>query len=302
MAANGTPGGSGATGGPVTPSDDGGSSTSDASLASDAPIPTGSPSGFPRNDPVNTARMGPYMTASYTMGLDNPAYSSSIMYYPTNAPTPYAGTVFSPGFSATKEDYESFLGPLLASHGMVILLTSPTTTADLPQTRAMQLEAAVKQIATENTREGSPLKGKLAPDRVCVMGHSMGGGGTLWAAQTLGTSIRCALPCEPWQPGQTFEMIKAPTLFIAAQDDTIAAPAQNASIFYDSIPAGVPKYYAEFAGASHFLTTPDLGSDQDGQSKYMIAFYKVYLEDDQRYMSVLTGPPDMELSAYKHSP
>ena len=260
------------------------------------------PGGFPKNDTVNTDRNGPYMTASYTAGLDNPAYNSSIMYYPTNAPPPYAAAVFSPGFTATKENYQALLGPLLASHGIAILLTTPTTTADLPTTRAIQLEAAVKQIATENTRDGSPLKGKLAPDRVCVTGHSMGGGGTLWAAQALGNMIRCAVPCEPWQPGQTFGMVKAPTLFIAAQSDTIAPPAQNASIFYDSIPAGVPKYYAEFAGGSHFLTTPDLGSDQDGQSKYMIAFYKVYLEDDMRYMSVLTGPPDMELSAYKHSP
>ena len=302
---SGTPGSTGATGSPGGgPTDAGSLGASDdatTTLVTEGGAPPG-PGGFPKNDAVNTDRNGPYMTASYTAGLDNPAYNSSIMYYPTDAPPPYAAAVFSPGFSATKEDYQSFLGPLMASHGMVILLTTPTTTADLPTTRAVQLEAAVKQIATENTRDGSPLKGKLAPDRVCVTGHSMGGGGTLWAAQTLGNMIRCAVPCEPWQPGQTFPMVKAPTLFIAAQDDTIAPPAQNASIFYDSIPAGVPKYYAEFSGGSHFLTTPDLGSDQDGQSKYMIAFYKVYLEDDLRYMSVLTGPPDMELSAYKHSP
>ena len=258
--------------------------------------------GFPRNDMVNTDRMGPYKTASYTMGLDNPTYASSVMYYPTDASPPYAATVFSPGFTATKENYMNFLGPLLASHGIAILLTTPTTTGDLPQQRAEDLAAAVKQIATENTRDGSPLKGKLVPDRVCVTGHSMGGGGTMWAANTLGNMIRCAVPLQPWQPGQTFPMVKAPTLFIAAQSDTIAAPAQNASIFYDSIPAGVPKYYAEFAGASHFLTTNDLGTAYDTQSKYMVAFYKVYLEDDMRYMSVLTGPPDMALSAYKHSP
>lgn len=263
----------------------------------------GAPSGgFPRNDMVNTDQKGPYMTANYTMGLDNPTYASSIMFYPTDATPPYAATVFSPGFTATKEQYMNFLGPLLASHGIAILLTTPTTTGDQPQQRADDLKAAVKQIATENTREGSPLKGKLAPDRVCVTGHSMGGGGTMWAANSLGDMIRCAVPLQPWQPGQTFTMVKAPTLFIAAQSDTIAAPAQNASVFYNSIPAGVPKYYAEFAGASHFLTTNDLGTAYDVQSKYMIAFYKVYLEDDMRYMSVLTGPPDMALSAYKHSP
>jgi hypothetical protein len=75
----------------------------------------------------------------------------------------------------------------------------------------------------------------------------------------------------------------------------------NASFFYDSIPDTVSKYYVEFSGASHFLTTNDLGTADDGQSKYMIAFYKVYLEDDMRYLDVLNGPMDAELSQYKKS-
>lgn len=286
-AGGGVPGGGGAPGG-----GGGGVSTGGAPVAG----------GFPRGDMVNTDQKGPYMTAKYTEGLDNPTYASSVMYYPTDASPPYASAVFSPGFTATKENYETFLGPLLASHGIAILLTTPTTTGDLPQQRAEDLQAAVAQIAKENTRDGSPLKGKLATDRVCVTGHSMGGGGTLWAATTLGTKIRCAVPLQPWQPGQSFAMIKAPTLFIAAQSDSIAAVAQNAQVFYNSIPSPVPKYYAEFTGASHFLTTNDLGTAYDVQSKYMIAFYKVYLEDDMRYMSVLTGAADPKLSAYKHAP
>lgn len=293
----------------ATGNSDGGPSD-DAAIASgsDSSVPdeggvSPSSGGFPRNDMVSTDQKGPYTYMSYTSGLTNPAYSGSEVYYPTNASPPFASVVFSPGFTADYQDYQDFLGPLLASHGIVILLTTPTDTdSDLPQTRAMQLEAAVKQISTENTRSGSPLMGKLATDRICVTGHSMGGGGTLWAATDLGNKIRCDLPTEPWQPGQSFSMITAPTMFIAAQDDTIAAVAQNASFFYSSLPASTVKYYVEFSGASHYLSTGDDGTDYDGQSKYMIAFYKVYLEDDMRYMSVLTGPADKELSTYKHSP
>lgn len=263
--------------------------------------PPAGPGGFPKSEPVNTDQKGPHAFMSYTDGLDNPAYSSSVMYYPTDADPPFASAVFSPGFSATKENYMTFLGELLASHGIAMLLTTPTTTADLPTQRAIQLEAAVDQIKKENERDGSPLKGKLAPDRICVTGHSMGGGGTLWAATDLGNKIRCALPLQPWQPGQSFAMITAPTMFIAAQSDSIADVASNASLFYDSIPDSVTKYYVEFSGASHFLTTNDLGTAYDGQSKYMIAFYKVYLEDDMRYLDVLNGPMDAELSQYKKS-
>jgi dienelactone hydrolase len=252
-------------------------------------------------DAVNTDQMGPYKFDKYTEGLTNPTYASSVMYYPTDAPTPFGAAVFSPGFTATKENYEMFLGPLLASHGIAILLTTPTTTGDFPQQRAEDLQAAVEQIAKENTREGSPVKGKLAPDRVCVTGHSMGGGGTLWAASALGDKIKCAVPLQPWQPGQSFSMIKAPTMFIAAQSDTVAGVAQNASLFYASIPDSVKKYYVEFAGASHFLTTNDLGTAYDVQSKYMIAFYKTYLDGDMRYLDVLNAPMDKALSKYEHT-
>ena len=55
----------------------------------------------------------------------------------------------------------------------------------------------------------------------------------------------------------------------------------------------------EFEGATHFLTSNDLGTHHDGQSKYMIAFYKTYLEDDQRYLEVLNAPKGSDLSRYE---
>jgi hypothetical protein len=129
----------------------------------------------------------------------------------------------------------------------------------------------------------------------------MGGGGTLFAASDLGEMLRCAVPLQPWQPGQSFSSIVAPTMFIAAQNDTIAGVSSNASLFYSSIPDSVPKYYVEVAGADHYLTTNTLGSNYAVQSKYMIAFYKVYLEDDMRYLDVLNAPADGELSRYEKS-
>jgi dienelactone hydrolase len=285
-----------ATAGSVAATTDAGMmATAGAAGSPTMPAPSGD---FPKNEPVNTDQKGPHAFMSYTMGLDNPTYASSVMYYPTDATPPFASAVFSPGFSATKENYQTFLGELLATHGIAMLLTTPTTTGDQPTQRGEDLVAAVAQIAKENEREGSPLKGKLAVDRVCVTGHSMGGGGTLWAATTLGNKIRCAMPLQPWQPGQSFDKIVAPTMFIAAQSDTIAGVSSNAMVFYKSIPDSVEKYYVEFAGASHFLTTNDLGTSYDGQSKYMLAFYKIHLEDDMRYRDVLNATMDMELSMY----
>ena len=309
---DGTAGSSGPAG--ARPSDDmasapegmdgtAGSSASAGVDGSDAADDAVSQDGFPRSqDPVNTEQMGPYAFERYTDGLDNPAYSSSIMYYPTDAEPPFAAVVFAPGFLATKEMYTEFLGPLLASHGIAILLTTPTTTGDQPAARGRDLEAAVEQIATENTRNGSPLFGKLASDRVCVSGHSMGGGGSLFAATALGDSLRCAVPLQPYQPFGSFSRVSAPTLFLVAANDTIAANSSNSVVHYRSIPDGVDKYYVEVANASHTMSMPQRGSHYDVQSKYMIAFYKAYLEDDDRYLEILeAGSSDSALSEFQES-
>ena len=257
---------------------------------------------FPRTDEeVNVTRAGPYKFERYTQGLNNRAYNSAVMYYPVDAKPPFAAVAFSPGFTATKEQYQDFLGPLLASHGIAIMLTTPTSTSDQPQARSADLQAALETIRAENTRAGSPLQGKVAVDRMCITGHSMGGGGTLWAANTLGDKIKCAVPLQPWQPGQSFNRVAAPTLFITAQNDTVAGNASNSLTHYRSIPATVPKYYVEFARASHFLTSNSRGSNYEGQSRYMIAFYKAYLEDDKRYLEFLTTKLP-ELSRLDHAP
>lgn len=80
-----------------------------------------------------------------------------------------------------------------------------------------------------------------------------GRGGTLHGASELGSKIRCAIPLQPWEPGTTFARITAPTLFIGAEADTVAAVAENATVHYASIPSSVERIYAEFKGADQTL-------------------------------------------------
>lgn len=258
---------------------------------------------FPRSaEQVSVARRGPYTFKTYTQGLNDPAYSSSIMYYPVEAEPPFAAIVFAPGYTASKEDY-TVLAEIFASHGFAMLLTTPTNTnSDQPPARGKDLVAAVARIKLENERSGSPLQGKLAADRVCVTGQSMGGGGTLHAANELGNKIRCAVPLQSWQPNGRFPNIVAPTLFIAAQSDTVAAVAQHAWPHYQSIPASTDKTYAEFKGADHFLST-NRAQMMDEQAHYMVAFYKLHLEDDERYRPFLYGDKQLmsALSRYEYS-
>ena len=256
---------------------------------------------FPRaEEEVNVAYKGPYQFATYTAGLNNRAYNSAIMYYPTDAKPPFAAVAFVPGFITAKEDYTNYLGPMLASHGIAVMLVSPTSNMDMPPARGEDLQVALDVIKGENTRAGSPLQGKVATDRLCISGHSMGGGGTLLAANTLGNRIKCAVPLQPWQPGGTFPRVAAPTLFVVAQRDALATPSMVLG-HYRSIPNTVPKYYVEFANAAHVLSS-NMGNNYEGQAHYIVAFYKAYLEDDARYLQILNAPKRSDVSTYQHVP
>ena len=269
--------------------------------------------GFPRMEEINIESKGPYKVKIYTDGLKASEYSSGVMYYPEDAQPPFASVALAPGYTAKGTDYE-FVGDMLASHGIAALLTTPTNTdADQPPARGDDLVAAVKHLMEENSRAGSPLMGKLATDRICVTGQSMGGGGTLYAANELGNMIRCAMPLEPWQPGGSFPKITAPIMIIGAASDTTAAVSSHAAPHYQSIPASTEKFLVVFEG-DHFLSTDRTSGvaasmmavandNYDDQAAYMIPFYKLFLESDERYRPYLYGDKRsmMNVTRYEHS-
>lgn len=277
-----------------------GAAGSDASAAAGGAAPSTGAGGFPRmSEEVNIKAKGPYKVAHYEEGLVAAEYASAVMYYPEDATPPFAVVALSPGFTAYGTDYE-FVGDMLASHGIAALLTTPTTTADQPPQRGVDLAAAVMHIQEENTRMGSPLMGKIATDRIGITGHSMGGGGSLFGANDLGDKIRCVVPLQPWQPGGSFRMISAPTLIVGATSDAIASVAGNASGHYASIPDTTEKILVVISG-DHYLSTDrtsgipasemaTVNEMYDDQAAYMIPFYKLHLESDERYRTYLYGP------------
>lgn len=70
--------------------------------------------------------------------------------------------------------YGGFLSTI-ASHGFVVLSTVPQEGAERRSANADDMRAAIDWAAKENARSGSPLLGKIALDKVAVMGQSCGG-------------------------------------------------------------------------------------------------------------------------------
>ena len=117
---------------------------------------------------------GPYKVES------GPAFESPghVVYRPADlAPFPGRDTLplivwGNGGCAINSTRYGGFL-TTIASHGFVVLATAAQP--GVTRATADHLRAAIAWAETENKRADSPLRGKIALDRIAVMGQSCGG-------------------------------------------------------------------------------------------------------------------------------
>ncbi|HET9953652.1 MAG TPA: hypothetical protein VFQ61_04070 [Polyangiaceae bacterium] len=256
-------------------SSSGGASPPDALIRGDAPTPQ------------STLAPGPYAVATLTSGLrDGPAYGSQTLHYPTDTGAPFAGVVVVPGFVSPESSMRAW-GPFLASHGIVTLTIGTNSGGDPPEMRAKALLDGIETLKAENERSTSPIQGKLATNRFAVMGWSMGGGGTLIAANGNPT-LKAAIGLAAWSPGQQFTEDQVPTLLLAGSADVLAGGQSQG--FYSSIPNSTPKMLFEVAGGDHSIAN-DPSSARGEIGRYGLSWLKVFLEGDLRYREFLRVKP-----------
>ncbi|MGE0160597.1 MAG: alpha/beta hydrolase family protein [Gemmatimonadales bacterium] len=259
----------------------------------------------PSADIAALAADGPYSVATYTDFPDVPEFLAGTIYYPTDAPGPVGGVAISPGYTE-EQRHISWWGPRLASHGYAVLTLDNNDRRELPAARAAALLGAVALLREEGERPGSPLFGRIDADRMAVMGHSMGGGGTLLAAHEHSDEIRAAIPFTPWEPASSLSGVHAPTLILAGEVDDIAEVAEHAWRHFTSIPDETPKVYLEVEGGDHYIADTTRGTDLATMSRYALAWLGLYVNGDERYREFLFGersPDDAaKLSRYVADP
>lgn len=227
-----------------------------------------------------TAKQGPFAIAQQKVpAFSHPGIKEGTIYYPTDTSQGRFGAVaIAPGF-VSPEAAVAWYGPRLASQGFVVMTLEITTGFDLPEARASQLLAAL-DFMTKN----SPVKDRIDTSRLAVMGWSMGGGGTLRAAQ-LTPSLKAAIPLAPWDLGIDFGSVTVPTFVMGADNDFIAPVGSHSEPFYGQLK--VEKAYMELENAGHFTFT----SDNSTIAKYAISWLKRWVDNDTRYNQFLCPPP-----------
>ena len=235
---------------------------------------------------IEAARGSYAVSQTSVSSLAVTGFGGGTIYYPTSTSDgTFGAVVISPGFTA----YESsiaWLGPRLASQGFVVFTIDTLTTLDQPDSRGRQLLAALDHLT-----QRSSVRGRVDATRLGVMGHSMGGGGTLEAAKSR-PSLKAAIPLTGWNTDKTWPEVSTPTLIVGADGDTVAPVATHSEPFYESLPASLDKAYLELNGATHF--TPN--SSNTTIAKYSISWLKRFIDNDTRYEQFLCPLPSTSLT------
>ncbi|RPF20395.1 alpha/beta hydrolase family protein [Myceligenerans xiligouense] len=225
------------------------------------------------------ATRGYYSVSDESVSSLAPGFGGGTIYYPTTRTDGTFGAVaVVPGYTASESTIE-WLGARVASQGFVVFTIDTDTRLDQPRQRGDQLLAALDYLT-----ERSDVADRVDPSRLAVMGHSMGGGGTLEAAKDR-PSLKAIIPMTPWNLDKTWGDVEVPMLDFGAEYDTIASPTTHAKPFYNT--HGGEKMYIELNSATHFAPN----TNNTTIAKYSIAWLKRWVDNDTRYTQFLCPTP-----------
>jgi hypothetical protein len=234
----------------------------------------------PTQSSIN-ATSGPFSVSNTTVSsLSASGFGGGTIYYPNDTSQGTFGVVaISPGFTAGQSSIQ-WLGPRIASQGFVVITIDTNSRFDQPASRGTQLLAALDYVVNSSS---STVRARVDGSRQAVMGHSMGGGGSLEAASDR-RSLEAAIPLQGWNTDKSWSEVETPTLVIGAENDSTASVSSHSIPFYESL--GGEKAYLELNNASHFVSN----SPNTTTAAYSISWLKQFVDNDDRYSQFLCGP------------
>jgi hypothetical protein len=205
---------------------------------------------------------GPYKIES------GPAFNSPghVVYRPSDlAPFPSKDTLplivwGNGGCAINSNRYAGFL-TTIASHGFVVMATAAQP--GVTRATADHLRAAIAWAEAENTRAGSPLNGKIALDRIAVMGQSCGGFMSLELGadsrvDTIGV-FNSGAQGDAAAVTATVSKLRGPVLLINGHERDFLMASSEAT--FNAI-QNQPSFYGARKGAGHTATVDHPGGGE----------------------------------------
>jgi hypothetical protein len=236
------------------------------------------------------ASRGTFATAQMSVAPGN-GFNGGVIYYPTDTSQGTWGALaIVPGYTALCANEEAWMGPWLSSFGFVVICIETNSRTDYDTQRGQELLAALDWLTT-----ASPVKNEIDPTRLAVLGHSMGGGGMVYATEHR-PSLRAGIGLAPYSPSENWSTDTVPTLVIGGQNDTVVTPSLLSSE-YTTLPATTQQDFAQIAGADHvYYTHPN-----NVEMKLIIPWLKIFVDSDTRYTQFLCPslPDPSTISIYQ---
>ena len=240
------------------------------------------------------ASRGPFATAQQSVPPGN-GFNGGEVYYPTDTSQGTWGALaIVPGYTARcvkqPAPEEAWMGPWLSSFGFVVICLETNSPNDFDTARGTEALAALTWLTTR-----SPVKNRVDPNRLSVMGHSMGGGGMVYAVEHQ-PSLKAGIGLAPFSPSQNLSGDHVPTLVLGGQKDPTVTPSMLAGL-YATMPPATRSAFAQIAGADHeFYRTPN-----NVMMKLVIPWLKIFVDGDSRYAKFLCPklPDPAKISIYQ---
>ena len=207
------------------------------------------------------AEPGPYQVTSES-AFGSPGFNiyrpAALDAFPRKDTLPVM--VFGNGGCAIDSTHFSGFLTTIASHGILVIGTVPQEGAAPRQETADDMRAAIDWAGKENARTGSPLKGKIAMDKIAVMGQSCGGFlsialGADPRVKTIGvfnSGVQKGAPgAPPSAPAEALPKVHGPVLLINGSDPDFMLATSLAT--FDMI-NNVPSFYGARHNGGHSAT------------------------------------------------
>jgi dienelactone hydrolase len=240
------------------------------------------------------ASRGPFATAQLNVAPGN-GFNGGRVYYPTDTSQGSWGALaIIPGYTARCVNQpapeEAWMGPWLSSFGFVVICVETNSPNDYDVARGKEALAALNWLTTR-----SPVENRVDPNRLSVMGHSMGGGGVVYAVEHQ-PSLKAGIGLAPFSPSQNMSSDRVPTLVLGGQQDPTVTPSYLRGL-YATMPSATRSAFAQIAGADHeFYRTAN-----NVMMKLIIPWLKIFVDSDKRYEQFLCPklPDPSKISIYQ---